>query len=94
MDEVRRAIEVAEHIPFEYLILHMGLPGEEYSVEKFDLLFSSIEHLRLFARQRGVSILLENIPNQISLPYRLGKFLEYTKLSDVGFMFRHGAFPI
>ena len=90
MDEVRRAIEVAEHIPFEYLILHMGLPGDEYSVEKFDLLFSSIEHLRLFARQRGVSILLENIPNEISLPYRLGKFLEYTKLSDVGFCFDTG----
>ena len=90
IDEVRRAIEVAEHIPFEYLILHMGLPGEEYSVEKFDLLFFSIEHLRLFARQRGVSILLENIPNEISLPYRLGKFLEYTKLSDVGFCFDTG----
>ena len=90
MDEVRRAIEVSEHIPFEFLILHMGLPGEEYSVEKFDLLFSSIEHLRLFARQRGVSILLENIPNEISLPHRLGKFLEYTKLSDVEFCFDTG----
>ncbi len=90
MDEVRRAIEVAERIPFEYLILHMGLSGEEYSLEKFDLLFSSIEHLRLFAKQRGVSILLENIPNEISLPYRLVQFLEYTKLSDVGFCFDTG----
>ena len=90
MDEVRRAIEVAEHIPFEYLILHMGLAEEEYSLGKFDLLFSSIEHLRLFARQRGVSILLENIPNEITLPYRLVEFLEYTKLPDMGFCFDTG----
>src|SRR5437588_839061 len=29
MDEVKRAIEIAERLPFRYLVVHLGLPGEE-----------------------------------------------------------------
>ena len=91
MDEVRRAIEVSDSIPFEFLILHLGVPGEEYSLEKFDAAFSAIESLRLFARQLGVRILLENIPNELSTPPRLLQFLQYnTKLPDVALCFDTG----
>ena len=45
MDEIKRAIEVAEHLPFRYLVLHLGVPGEEYDLAKFDAAFTSIEHL-------------------------------------------------
>ena len=90
VDEVRRAIEVSDSIPFEFLILHLGIPGESYSLEKFDAAFSSIEYLRLFAKQLGVRILLENIPNELSTPPRLLQFLQYTKLPDVALCFDIG----
>jgi sugar phosphate isomerase/epimerase len=80
MDEIKRAIEVAERIPFRYLILHMGLPGEDYDLNKFDAAFTSLEHLRIFAKERGTEILLENIPSELSAPARIREFLQYTRL--------------
>lgn len=80
MDEVKRAIEIAERLPFRYLILHLGLPDEEYDLRKFDAAFTSLEHLKIFAKERGAQILLENIPNQLSTPERLLQFIHYTRL--------------
>lgn len=80
MDEIKRALEVAEKLPFRYLILHLGLAEETFDIAKFDAAFTSIEHLNIFAKERGVSILLENIPNELTAPQRLLQFLNYTRL--------------
>ena len=80
MDEVKRAIEIAERLPFRYLVVHLGLPGEEYDMRKFDAAFTSLEHLNIFAKDRGAQILLENIPNELSTPERLLEFIHYTRL--------------
>ncbi len=81
MDEIKRALEIAEHLPFRYLILHMGLPEEEYDLAKFDAAMTSLEHLKIFAKERGVQLLLENIPNELGTPERLVEFLQYTRLN-------------
>src|SRR5581483_9961921 len=51
------------------------------SMYKVDAAFSAIEQLGLFARQRGVEILLENIPNDLSSAGRLRQFQELTHVS-------------
>ncbi|MDX1980153.1 MAG: sugar phosphate isomerase/epimerase family protein [Bryobacteraceae bacterium] len=84
VDEIKRAIEVAEYFPFRYLIQHIGVGGEEYDLRKVDAAFNALEELRIFAKQRGVEILLENIPNHLSSAERLVHFLEITHL-DLGF---------
>ena len=90
MDEIKRALEVAERAPFRYLVLHLGLEGEEYALEKFDAAFTSIEHLRIFAKERGVQLLLENTASELGNPARLIQFLNYTRLDDVGICFDAG----
>src|SRR6476646_8840412 len=35
VDEIKRAIEIAETIPFKYIIQHMGVGGEEFDMRKF-----------------------------------------------------------
>jgi sugar phosphate isomerase/epimerase len=80
VDEIKRALEIAEVIPFKYLIQHMGVGGEEFDMRKFDAAFSALEELSLFARQRGVEILLENIPNELSSAERLKQFEELTHI--------------
>jgi sugar phosphate isomerase/epimerase len=80
VDEIKRALEIAEVIPIRYLIQHMGVSQEEYDPRKFDAAFSALEELSLFARQRGVEILLENIPNELSTAERLRTFEELTHL--------------
>jgi len=89
MDEIKRVIEIAERLPFRYLICHMGLADEEYDLRKFDAAFTSLEHLKIFAKDCGVQILLENNPDHLSTPERLAQFLQYTRLEvkvcfDVG----------
>lgn len=61
VDEIKRALEIAEVIPFRYLIQHLGVSGEEFDLRKFDAAFAALEELSLFARQRGVDILLSLI---------------------------------
>ena len=80
MEEIKRAIAVAEKLPFRYLVLHLGLPGEEFDIDKFDAAFTSLEHLNIFAKERGVSILLENIPSDLTAPQRLLSFIHYTHM--------------
>ena len=71
MDEVKRALEIAEQIPFRFLVQHLGTANEDFSEKKFEAAMTSIEHLRAFAKPLGVRILLENIPNELSTPDRL-----------------------
>ena len=33
-DEIKRALDVAETIPFRYLIQHLGVSGEEFDERK------------------------------------------------------------
>jgi len=90
MDEIKRALEVAEKVSFRYLITHIGVPGEEYDLRKFDAALTSLEHLRLFAGQRGVQLLIENIPNELSSPARLLEFLRHTHMKDLKVCFDSG----
>ena len=89
VDEIKRALEIAEVVPFRYLIQHIGVSGEEFNEHKVDAAFSALEELSVFARQRGVEILLENIPNDLSSAERLQYFLNVTHL-DLGFVFDVG----
>jgi sugar phosphate isomerase/epimerase len=80
VDEIKRALEIAEVIPYRYLAQHMGVGGEEFDLRKFDAAFAALEELCIFARQRGVEILLENIPNELSSAERLVMFENLTHL--------------
>lgn len=84
VDEIKRALEIAETIPFRYLIQHIGVKDEEYSEHKVDAAFTSLDELSVFARQRGVEVLLENTPNGLSSAERLVHFLGVTHL-NLGF---------
>src|SRR5215471_559143 len=86
VDEIKRALEVAETIPFRYMIQHLGVGEEEFDERKVESAFSSLEELMLFARHRGVEILLENIPNELSTAERLVEFVKTTHL-DLSFVF-------
>jgi len=75
MDEIKRAIEVAESLPFRFLVQHVGRTDEADDPRKFEAALSSVEHLRAFARPLGVTLLLENTPNDLATPERLKELL-------------------
>src|SRR5579859_4084084 len=90
MDEIKRALEIAEQIPFRFLVQHLGTPNESFSEKKFEAAMTSIEHLRAFAKPLGVRILLENIPNELSTPDRLVEMIRSAHFDDVGVCFDFG----
>lgn len=90
MDEIKRAIEVAEQLPFRFLIQHLGTPNESFSPAKFDAAMTAVEHLRAFAKPLGVMVLLENIPNELSSAEKLAELLHVAHFTDVGFCFDIG----
>jgi len=89
VDEVKRAIDVAETLPFRYLIQHLGTGRQEADPRKYDAAFSSLEHLSNFAKQRGVTIAVENTPNELGAPASLVQFQKETRL-DLRFCFDIG----
>ena len=90
MDEIKRALEIAEQIPFRFLIQHIGTSNEEFDERKFEAAMTSVEHLRAFAKPLGVRILLENTPNELSTPERLVEFIRASHFDDVGVCFDFG----
>ena len=90
MDEIKRALEIAEQIPFRFLIQHIGLSGDSFDDRKFDAAMTSVEHLRAFAKPLGVRILLENIPNDLSTPDKLVEMIKGAHFEDVGVCFDIG----
>ena len=90
MDEIKRAIEIAEQIPFRFLVQHIGVGNEEFDEKRLDAAMTSVEHLKAFAKPLGVTVVLENIPNELSTPERLVEFINITHFDDVGFCFDIG----
>jgi hypothetical protein len=84
MDEIKRAIEVAEVMPFRFLILHVGVAGEQFDEHKFEGALTSIEHLHAFAKPLGVGLLLENIPNELTAPEKLVQLIQTLHYDDIG----------
>ena len=78
--EIKRAIEIAEVIPFRYLVQHLGVGEQEFSEYAIESAFGSLEELMVFAGQRGVEILLENTPNELATAEGLQLFNSMTHL--------------
>jgi sugar phosphate isomerase/epimerase len=90
MDEIKRAIEVAEHAPFRYLVQHIGNSGAEFDDRKFEAALTCLEHLHAFAKPLGVRICIENIPNELSTPARLLEFIHVGHFDDIHVCFDIG----
>ncbi len=89
-DEVRRAIEVADAIPFEYVVVQVGAVDDEYNQVRSDAAFNGLDELNVFARQLGAQVLVKNQPNALSSAERLDLLLKMTHL-PIGYCFDAGA---
>jgi sugar phosphate isomerase/epimerase len=80
MDELKRAIDVADDLPFLRMIFHMGGSRETHDLRKRDAAFSTLEHLMLHARHAGVTICIENTLSEMGAPAYLRSFVDDTRL--------------
>ena len=90
MDEIKRALDVAEQIPYRYFVQHMGGSRETPDERKRDAALSSLEPLVLHAKHAGVTIALENTPSEMGDPAYLKSFVDATRLAGLRFCFDVG----
>ena len=90
VDEIKRALDLAEEIQFPYIVQHFGSSRETANPHRVDAAFNSLEHLRIFAKQRGVTIALENTPGELATPANLRQFITDTRLTDLRLCFDTG----
>jgi sugar phosphate isomerase/epimerase len=84
MDEVKRAIESAEQIPFAAVVLHLGLKHTPWDEPALENSFTAIEHLKAFASPLSVRLLLENLQNEVTTPEHLLHILKTGHFDSVG----------
>ena len=85
MDEVKRALECAEQVPVSTCVLHLGQKDDAWNPRALENSLTAIEHLKAFAHPLGVSILLENLQNEITTPEHLLEIVRVGHFDRVGF---------
>lgn len=88
--EIERVLELADKMPYGFLVQHLGVSGCERDDRRAEAAFSSLERLRMLAKPAGVILLVENIPNALATPDPLMEFLDRTHLHDIGVCFDSG----
>ncbi len=84
MDEIKRALEAAELIPFKYLVLHLGDRDDSWDGHTLEHSLTALEHLKCYASPLGVKLLVENIPNAVTAPEHILEILAVGHFSTIG----------
>lgn len=90
MDEIKRALEVAEQIPFRFLIVHLGERDDQWSPRSLEHSLTALEHLKAFAGPLGVKLLVENIQNEVTQPANILEILRVGHFDTIGVCFDAG----
>ena len=83
MDEIKRALESAEQIPFTNLVMHLGEREDGWSQRTVEYAINALEHLGAFAHPLGVRLLVENLTSEPTTPEHLITILELGHLNNV-----------
>ena len=83
MDEIKRALEAAEYIPFKKLVVHLGEKYDSWSPRTMEYATTALEHLGAFAKPLGVRVLVENLTSEATTPEHLMTILEMAHLDQI-----------
>jgi sugar phosphate isomerase/epimerase len=84
MDELKRALEAADTIPFRNLVVHLGERMDGWSPRTVEYAITALEHLGAFARPLGVRLLVENLLSEPTTPEHLLEILASGHMDQVG----------
>ncbi len=84
MDEVKRALEAAEQVPFAAIVLRLGLKDASWDESALEHSLTAIDHLKAFAAPLGMRLLLQNLQNEVATPEHLLTILKTGHFDTVG----------
>ena len=83
MDELKRALETAEYIPFKYMVVHLGDNTDGWSQRTMEYASTALEHLGAFAAPLGVHLIIENLMSAATTPEHLKLILDMAHLGNI-----------
>jgi sugar phosphate isomerase/epimerase len=86
-DEVKRCLEFTDRLPVDYVVLHLGTPGQKFHPVVFDYAYAAVAGIQAFA---GVRVLIETLRNDIATVERVLEFRTAAQLHDVGICYDNG----
>ena len=84
MDEVKRALEMAEFFPVRSCVIPLGDREDHWSERVLEFSLVAVEHLKAFAGPLGVELLLENLHNEVATPEHLLEVLRVGHFASCG----------
>jgi sugar phosphate isomerase/epimerase len=93
MDEIKRALEAAEQIPFKHMVVHLGERNDIWNTRTLEDAMTALEHLQTYARPLGVKLLVETTPAHLGEILRVGHFDDIGVCLDVGHAHIDGNLP-
>jgi sugar phosphate isomerase/epimerase len=84
MEEIKRALECAEHLRVSTCVLHLGQNQDHWSEHVLEYALTAVEHLKAFAAPLGVRLLLENLRNDVATPEHLLEILRVGQFNTCG----------
>lgn len=84
MDELKRALEAADTLPFRNLVVHLGERMDGWSPRTVEYAITALEHLGAFARPLGVRLLVENLLSEPTTPEHLLEILAAGHMDHIG----------
>ena len=87
LDEIKRCLEFSDFLAPEYVVMHLGNPGQAFNPVMFEYAYAAIFNIR---KHSGVRVMAENIPNEISTIERLQELKSVAELSDLGICYDSG----
>lgn len=90
MDEIKRALEAADLIPFKYLVLQLGNRDDYWSARTLEHGITALEHLGAFAAPLGIKLLVKNGANEATEPEHLIEILTAGHFRNIGLALEMG----
>jgi sugar phosphate isomerase/epimerase len=87
IDEIKRCLELSDRVRPEYVVMHLGNPGESFNPVMFEYAYAAVMQIRNFS---GARIMIENIPNDVSTIERIQEFRSASRLGDIGICYDTG----
>ena len=87
IDEIKRSLELIDHLPLSYVVMHLGNPNDAFNLLAFEYAYAAISQIRKFA---GVDVMIENIPNEISTIERIEEFKKVAAMEGIGICYDTG----
>lgn len=92
IDDTKRCLEFADLLPVDFVVLHLGVPGQAFNPVLFDRAYTAVAAIQAFS---GVRVLLETLSNEFATPERLAEFRTAAQLPHLGICYdtAHGEMP-